>query len=44
VYAGAWLCARKPQHTAVAAALLISGHLGFWRMVLDTRFVNWTLS
>lgn len=43
VYAGAWLCARERRHTTIAAALLISGHLGFWRMVLDTRFVNWTL-
>ena len=43
-YAGAWLCARERRHTAIAAALLISGHLAFWRIVLDTRFVNWTLT
>jgi hypothetical protein len=43
-YAGAWLCARERRHAAVAAALLISGHLAFWRVVLDTRFVNWALS
>jgi hypothetical protein len=43
-YAGAWLCARERRHTTIAAALLISGHLAFWRMVLDTRFVNWTLT
>jgi hypothetical protein len=43
MFAAAWLCARQQRHTTVAALLLISGHLGFWRMVLDTRFVNWTL-
>lgn len=43
-YAAAWLCAREQRHATVAAALLISGHLAFWRMVLDTRFVNWILS
>jgi hypothetical protein len=42
-FAAAWLCAREPRHTTIAAALLISGHLAFWRIVLDTRFVNWTL-
>jgi hypothetical protein len=42
-FACAWLCAREPRHTSVAAGLLLSGHLVFWRMVLDTRFVNWTL-
>ena len=42
-YASAWLCAREPRQTAVSAAVLIAGHLVFWRMVLDTRFVNWTL-
>jgi hypothetical protein len=44
VYACAWLCAREPRHTIIAAAMLASAHLGFWRMVLDTRFVNWSLS
>jgi hypothetical protein len=43
-FAGAWLCARQARHTAIAAGLLISGHLAFWRVVLDTRFVNWTLA
>ncbi len=42
-FACAWLCAREQRHTAVAAGLLISAHLAFWRMVLDTRFVNWSL-
>jgi hypothetical protein len=39
-YAAAWLCAREPRYTAIAAAVLISAHLAFWRVVLDTRFVN----
>jgi hypothetical protein len=43
-FALAWLCAREPRQTVVAAAIMISAHVGFWRMVLDTRFVNWTLS
>ena len=43
LYACAWICARERRHTTIAAGLL-SAHLGFWRMVLDTRFVNWTLS
>ncbi len=42
-FAGAWLCARERRHAAIAAAILISGHLAFWRIVLDTRFVNWSL-
>ena len=44
VYAGAWLCARERRQTIAAAALLLSAHLAFWRVVLDTRFVNWSLS
>ena len=44
LYACAWICARERRHTTIAAVLLLSAHLGFWRMVLDTRFVNWTLS
>jgi hypothetical protein len=43
LYACAWLCAQERQHTTIGAALLISGHFAFWRVVLDTRFVNWTL-
>jgi len=42
-YACAWLCAQERRHTTIGAALLISGHLAFWRVVLDTRFVNWSL-
>ena len=43
IYAGAWVCAKEQRPTRVAAALLILGHIGFWRMVLDTRFVNWAV-
>lgn len=42
-YAAAWFCAREPRQTAIAAGVLVTGHLLFWRMVLDTRFVNWSL-
>jgi hypothetical protein len=42
-FALAWLCAHQPRQTAIAAAILVTSHIGFWRMVLDTRFVNWTL-
>jgi hypothetical protein len=44
LYAAAWVCAHDHRRTNIAAALLISGHLAFWRIALDTRFVNWTLS
>jgi hypothetical protein len=40
LYALAWICAHDPKGTRVAAALLVSGHLAFWRIVLDSRFVN----
>jgi hypothetical protein len=43
-FALAWLCAREPRQTLIAAIVLVSAHIGFWRMVFDTRFVNWTLS
>ena len=43
-YAAAWLCARESRQTSIAAGLLLAGHLLFWRMVLDTRFVNWTVT
>jgi hypothetical protein len=44
LYAAAWVCAQDERRTTIAAALLVSGHLAFWRIVLDTRFVNWTLT
>jgi hypothetical protein len=43
VFACAWLCAREPRHAVVAAVVLATAHIGFWRLVLDTRFVNWAL-
>ena len=43
-FAGAWLCAGERRHASIAAILLITGHLAFWRIVLDTRFVNWSLA
>jgi hypothetical protein len=43
-YAAAWLCSREHRPTMIAAAVLMSGQLAFWRMVLDTRFVNFTLT
>jgi hypothetical protein len=39
-YALAWLCAHEQRHTTIAAVLLASAHLAFWRIVLDARFVN----
>jgi len=39
-YALAWVCAHEPRRTTIAAALLISAHMGFWRVVLDERFLN----
>lgn len=43
LYASTWICAHDPKRTRVAAALLVSAHLAFWRIVLDSRFVNQTL-
>jgi hypothetical protein len=40
LYALAWVCAHDARRTLLAAALLVSGHLAFWRIVLDARFVN----
>jgi hypothetical protein len=39
-YAMAWVCAHDGRRSAIAAALLVSGHLAFWRVVLDPRFIN----
>ena len=44
IYALAWVCARDLTRTKVAAALLISGHIGFWRVVLDGQFGNAALN
>jgi hypothetical protein len=40
LYALGWVCAHDPQRTSIAAALLVSAHVAFWRIVLDGRFVN----
>jgi hypothetical protein len=42
LYALAWVCAHDPRRTAIAAALLVSAHVAFWRILLDDRFVNWS--
>ena len=39
LYALAWVCAQDPKRTAIAAALLISAHYAFWRVVLDDQFL-----
>lgn len=39
-YALAWVCAHEPKRTMIAAAILISAHLAFWRITLDDRFQN----
>ena len=44
LYALAWVCARDLTRTKVAAALLVSGHIGFWRVVLDGQFRNAALN
>jgi hypothetical protein len=38
VYALAWVCAHDQKRTSIAAALLMSAHYAFWRVVLDERF------
>lgn len=38
-YALAWACAHDVRRSYVAAALLVSAHYAFWRVVLDDRFV-----
>ena len=40
LYAFAWVCAQEARSAAIAAALLASAHLAFWRVVLDSAFVN----
>ena len=43
LYALTWVCAHDARRTKIAAWLLVSAHLAFWRIVLDTRFVNFRL-
>ena len=40
LYALAWVCAHDSKAAAIAAALLASAHLAFWRIVLGGDFVN----
>ena len=43
LYALAWVCAHDPARTKIAAALLVSAHVAFWRIVLDAQFRSITL-
>jgi hypothetical protein len=38
LYALAWTCAQDPTRARIAAYLLASAHLPFWRTLLDARF------
>jgi hypothetical protein len=40
LYALAWVCAHDERRTVIAAGLLAFAHLVFWRIVLDSAFVN----
>jgi hypothetical protein len=40
LYALAWACAHDSKAAMIAAALLASAHLAFWRVVLGGDFVN----
>jgi hypothetical protein len=40
IYALAWVCAHDPRRTVIAAAILASAHLAFWRIVIGIDFVN----
>jgi hypothetical protein len=35
-----WVCAHDVRRIQMAAALLASAHLVFWRVVLDEQFVS----
>jgi hypothetical protein len=39
-YGLAWVCAQDSKRTMIAAIILISAHLAFWRIVLDSRYEN----
>ncbi len=38
LYALTWICARDSTRTKIAAVLLASGHLAFWKIVFDSQF------
>ena len=40
LFALAWVCAHDPRKTVIAAVLLASAQLAFWRVVFDHTFVN----
>ncbi|MGH7552903.1 MAG: hypothetical protein ACREMQ_07715 [Longimicrobiales bacterium] len=40
LYGLAWVCAYDPRRATIAAVLLASAHLAFWRIVLGGDFVN----
>ncbi len=40
LYALAWVCAHDRRRTLLAAALLATAHVAFWRIVLSGDFVN----
>jgi hypothetical protein len=40
LYALAWVCAHDARRTTIAAVFLAFGHLIFWRIALDSAFVN----
>ena len=40
LYALAWVCAHDARRATLAALLLAFGHLVFWRIALDSAFVN----
>lgn len=37
-FALAWICAHDSKRTTIAALLLASAHVAFWRILLDSRF------
>ncbi|MBM3818259.1 MAG: hypothetical protein FJW14_04445 [Acidimicrobiia bacterium] len=44
VYALAWACAQNARRAVLSAALLVSAHIAFWRIVLDGSFRSITLA
>jgi hypothetical protein len=44
LYALAWACARSARHAVAAAIVLAIAHIVFWRVALDSAFVNSRIS
>ena len=40
IYALSWVCAHDPRRTVIAAAILVSAHLAFWRIAIGIDFVH----